>query len=106
VKGTTIAELGFGNYPVDMVAFRGKGTDYVMIVNSTRGLMWVKAEDLAKPVTPITAPAQPGTGTPFEHLRGQGTLQVENYGDKYLLLLARDPITGELALSNWDLTDL
>lgn len=106
VKGTTIAELGFGNYPVDMVAFRGKGTDYVMIVNSTRGLMWVKAEDLAKPVTPITSPAQPGTGTPFEHLRGQGTLQVENYGDNYLLLLARDPITGELALSNWDLTDL
>lgn len=99
VKGTTIAELGYGNYPVDMVAYRSQGKDYVMIVNSTRGLMQIKAEDLQKPSAPITAPVPPGSGAPAEHLRGQGVMQVENYGDKYLLTLARNTFTGEVTLS-------
>jgi hypothetical protein len=99
VKGTTIAELGYGNYPIDMVAYRSQGKDYVMIVNSTRGLMQIKAEDLQKPASAITTPVPPGSGTPAEHLRGQGVMQVENYGDNYLLRLARNTFTGEMTLS-------
>ncbi len=69
-----------------------------MIVNSTRGLMQIKAEDLQKPASPITQGVPPGTGTPAERLRGQGVMQVENYGDNYLLKLARNTFTGEITL--------
>src|SRR5207253_8990263 len=98
-KGTTVAGLGSGSYPLDMVAFKSNGADYVMIVNNNRGLMRVKAEDLAKPQQPITTPAEPGTGTPFQHVHGQGVLQAENYGDDYLLYLGRSSLTGTLNLS-------
>jgi hypothetical protein len=98
VKGTTIAELGSGNYPLDMVSFRSKGQDYVMVVNSTRGLLLFKAEDLAKPQTPITTPIEGTAGVAFEALRNQGVLQAENYGDRNLLLLARNSLNGEVIL--------
>jgi hypothetical protein len=99
VKGTTIAELGANNYPVDMVAYRSRGRDYVMVANTSRGLMRAKVEDLERPVTPITSRAAAGTGTPFERLDTQGVVQVENYGNDYLLLLTNDRATGELRLS-------
>jgi hypothetical protein len=98
VKGTTIAELGSGNYPLDMVSFRSKGQDYVMVVNSTRGLLLFKAADLAKPQTPITTPIEGTAGVAFEPLRNQGVLQAENYGDHNLLLLARNSLNGEMIL--------
>jgi hypothetical protein len=98
VKGTTIAELGSGNYPLDMVSFRSKGQDYVMVVNSTRGLLLFKTADLAKPQTPITTQIEGTAGVAFEPLRNQGVLQAENYGDRYLLLLARNSLNGELIL--------
>jgi hypothetical protein len=98
VKGTTIAELGSGNYPLDMVSFRSKGQDYVMVVNSTRGLLLFKAADLAKPQTPITTQIEGTAGVAFEPLRNQGVLQAENYGDHNLLLLARNSLNGEVIL--------
>jgi hypothetical protein len=103
VKGTTIAELGYGNYPVDMVAYRSKGKDYVMIVNSNRGLMQIKGEDLQKPASPITTPSEPHTGTPSTQLFSRGVMQVENFGDDYLLMLARNTYNGEVKLSTYPL---
>jgi len=98
VKGTTIAELGSGNYPLDMVSFRSKGEDFVMVVNSTRGLLLFKAEDLAKPQAPITTQIEGTAGVAFTPLRNAGVLQAENYGDHDLLLLARNSLNGELVL--------
>lgn len=107
VKGTTIAELGFGNQPVDMVMFRGSADprpgqqstkEYLLIVNSTRGLMRISAEELAKPHTPITSKAEAWTGVKMEQERGQGVLMAENFGEKHLLMLQRNPLTGALNL--------
>jgi hypothetical protein len=98
VKGTTIAEMGDGNYPLDMVSFRSKGKDYVMVVNFTRGLLLFKADDLAKPQTPITTQIEGTAGVAFEALRNQGVLRAENYGDNNLLVLARNSLSGELIL--------
>jgi hypothetical protein len=104
IKGTTIAELGFGNYPQDIVPFSSGGKDYLFIVNSTRGMMMVKAENLQKPLTAITSQAGPGTGLEVEHLRGQGVIHAKNYSDKLILRLTRDTLTGDLNLATWDPT--
>lgn len=103
VKGTTIAELGFGNFPVDMVAYQQQGKGYVLIVNSTRGLMRISAEELAKPHAAITKQADQGAGAKFEQVRGQGVLAAENFGEKHLLVLQRNVYTGNLALTTWAL---
>lgn len=103
VKGTTIAELGAGNFPVDMVAFRSGGEEHVMVVNSTRGLMSITAKELAKPHPAIVKETGPWTGARFEQVRGQGILAAENFGDKQLLVLQRDVFTGLVKLSTWPL---
>ncbi len=103
IKGQTIAELGSGNYPIDMVAFKSNGKDAIMVINTTRGPMKINAEDLAKPLPSITAQAEPYTGVKAEKLRDGGLMAAENYGDKYLLTLSRNKLSGELLISTMPL---
>jgi hypothetical protein len=60
VKGTTIAELGNRNKPLDMVVYSKGGKEYVLIANSARGVMKVPTEGFgdAQPIT-----ARPPTET-------------------------------------------
>ena len=37
--GTTIAELGAGNRPMDMIVYTKGGADYILMNNSSRGVM-------------------------------------------------------------------
>jgi len=46
VKGVEIADLGAGNQPLDMVPYRKDGHDYILIANSARGVMKLKADNL------------------------------------------------------------
>ena len=99
VKGKTIAELGDGDFPLDMVAFEYKGTGYVMVVTSARGVLLIKTDDLAKPRPAITRPIEGTAAVPGRYVWNPGILQVENYGDGKLLVLARNVLNGEVTLS-------
>jgi hypothetical protein len=46
VRATTIAEMGSGNRPIDMIAYKQNGKDYFLMANSARGLMKVDAAKL------------------------------------------------------------
>ncbi|MDX1383476.1 MAG: hypothetical protein R3190_07535, partial [Thermoanaerobaculia bacterium] len=46
VAGTTVAELGNRNRPLDMVIYSRDGSDYILIANSSRGVMKVELADL------------------------------------------------------------
>ncbi|MAV34176.1 MAG: hypothetical protein CMJ59_01840 [Planctomycetaceae bacterium] len=48
IKGTTIAELGNRNRPLDMVVYQDKGKDYILIANSARGIMKVTTDNIEK----------------------------------------------------------
>ncbi len=48
VKGTTIAELGSGNQPLDMVIYQRDGKDFILIANNRRGIMKVTTEGIDK----------------------------------------------------------
>ncbi len=89
VRGRTVAELGSGNYPLDMVAYQKDGKDYIFIINSQRGPMRVSAENLANTDVNITQQAAPYSGMPFEHLHGSGYLQADNFGSQAVLVMAR-----------------
>ena len=47
VKGVEIADLGAGNQPLDMVPYKKDGHDFILIANTARGVMKLKADDLA-----------------------------------------------------------
>ena len=64
VKGTTIAELGAGNRPLDMIAYRKDGHEYILMANSAHGVLKVSADHLEK-YKAIVAQTEPA-GVPFE----------------------------------------
>jgi hypothetical protein len=57
VKGTTVAELGNMNRPIDIIAYSKDGKDYALIANSARGVMKVSLEGVDK-IEAITAPVR------------------------------------------------
>jgi len=57
VKGTTVAELGNRNRPLDMIVYQKGGKDYILMANSSRGVMKIPTEGIDKIegiVSPIT----------------------------------------------------
>jgi hypothetical protein len=65
VMGTTIAELGNMNRPLDMIAYRKDGKDYILMANSNRGVMKVHAENLGE-YGPITHKIAATHGVPYD----------------------------------------
>jgi len=89
VKGTTIAEFGYGNRPLDMVAYRKDGHEYLLMSNSNRGVMKVSADhlDTYKPITaPVTAEI---AGVPYKTIAElQGVQHLEKFDEGNALILA------------------
>ena len=58
-RGTTVAELGNQNMPLDMIAYQKDGKDYLLLTNSARGVMKISTENIARNVG-ITEPVRGG----------------------------------------------
>jgi hypothetical protein len=87
VKGTTIAELGAGNRPIDMVTYRKDGHDFLLMANSSRGVMKLSTEHLES-YQPITAPVPETAGVPYETLKDlKGVQHLERFDDSKALIL-------------------
>ena len=61
VVGTTIAELGNRNRPIDMVLYKKDGREFLLMSNTARGVMKIPTDGFAT-ATPITAPVRTETG--------------------------------------------
>lgn len=89
VKGTTIAELGNGNRPLDMVVYNKGGKDYVLIANSKRGIMKLPTEGADK-VKAITDPVKGGgpAGLKYESIEGwKGVMHLDKLDKDNALVL-------------------
>ncbi len=86
VKGTTIAELGNRNKPLDMVAYHKNGHDYILMANSSRGMMKLDAANLEN-YKPITAQTEV-TGVPYQTLAEyKGVQHLGSFDDASALIL-------------------
>jgi len=89
VKGTTIAELGNRNRPLDMIVYTKGGTDYVLMANSARGVMKIPTAgmDKAEPIT--TKPGSEKAGVAYESITElKGVMQLDKLdADRALLLV-------------------
>ena len=47
VRGTTIAELGAGNRPLDMILYKKNGRDFLLMSNNSRGVMKIATDGFA-----------------------------------------------------------
>ncbi len=89
VMGKTIAELGNRNQPLDMIVYRKGGKDFILLNNSSRGVMKVTAENLGG-YDAITKPVADKQGVPYETIESwKGVQHLDRYDDANALLLMR-----------------
>jgi hypothetical protein len=91
VKGVTVAELGNRNNPLDMIMYQKDGTDYILMANSSRGIMKVKTEGIDK-IEAITKPVTGGgtAGLPYEKIEKlTGVEQLDKLDAHHAVLLVR-----------------
>jgi hypothetical protein len=86
VTGATIAELGMGNRPLDMIPYRKDNHEYILMANSYRGVLRLAAENLDK-YTPIIEPEQIA-GVPFKRISNlKGVRHLAAFDDANALVL-------------------
>jgi hypothetical protein len=97
VQGTTIAELGAGNRPIDMIVYSKGGRDYLLMSNTRRGVMKIPTEQFAS-APAITARVSDKGGIGYETITAMsGVEQLDRLNDSQSLVLAR--ANGALNLS-------
>ena len=86
IKGKTIAELGNGNRPLDMIVYAKDGKHFILMANSARGVMKLPADNL-ETFQPITKQTE-ATGVPYETIAGlKGVQQLDKFDDTNALVL-------------------
>jgi len=90
VTGTTIAELGNRNRPLDMIVYKKGGQDYLLMANNSRGVMKISTASFAA-AQGITAPVKTETsGVGFEPVTSmKGIEQLDLLDDTHSIVLAR-----------------
>jgi len=108
VRGKTVAELGGGNRPFDMIRYtNSKGKEYILVANSNRTLARFDPEQLAaaKGMTTSVHQAWEPAGVGYLPVAVVGVLQLDNYNANNAVLLKRDIETGSLDVEslpmNW-----
>ena len=87
VVGRTVAELGAGNTPTDLVPFTRAGKNVIMVVNNRRPLMRIDATDVATG-TALTTPDVVGIArTPLE--QPSGITQMAELDASHVVVIQR-----------------
>ncbi len=105
VKGKTVAELGAGNSPLDIVTFEKEGNRYLLVANNNRTLMLINANDLDGAES-LTDPLQKRYGTAgieYTALPMVGVLQLAMLNEEQFVLLKRQSVDGSLQLRSYSL---
>jgi hypothetical protein len=89
VVGTTIAEFGAGNQPLDMILYKKGGQDFLLMSNSRHGVLKVATSPFAA-AAPITAPVKGTGGVPFERIAAMaGVEQLDLLDADRTIVIAR-----------------
>ncbi len=90
VQGVTIAELGNRNRPLDMIIYQKGGQEYLLMANSSRGVMKLPLSGLEKYPALVEEPVDTA-GVPYEIIADlKGVLQLDKFDDNNMMLLIDD----------------
>jgi hypothetical protein len=89
-KGTTIAELGNRNQPLDMVVYKKGGKEFLLITNSSRGVMKLATDNVGKQEG-ITSRIEGKAGLSYETIsEWKGVQQLDRLNENNAVLLVVD----------------
>ena len=89
LRGTTIAELGNRNRPLDIIAYEKNGKNYLLLSNSARGVMKISTDTLGEQKG-ITERVADKAGLGYDTVAElKGVEQLDKLGKDQALLLVR-----------------
>ena len=89
IKGKTIAELGNRNRPLDMIVYQKDGKDYLLLANSSRGIMKISTDQIEH-MENITARVSDKKGLAYETIEGwTGVEQLDRLDPQHALVVRR-----------------
>lgn len=89
IKGKTIAELGNGNRPLDMIVYQKDGKDYILMANSSRGIMKISTDNIEKAES-ITDKVDGKKGQSYETIAAwTGVDQLDKLDPQHALVVRR-----------------
>jgi hypothetical protein len=90
LKGTTIAELGNRNNPLDMFVYKQGGKDYLLIANTSRGVMKVSTDAIGE-IEGITNRISGTAGLKYETIEAlKGVTQLDRLNESHAVALIVD----------------
>lgn len=106
IVGKTIAELGYGNTPVDIIKFQSEGFDKkpyegIILANRNRTAQFINLNDITKSATENSI-GYTGmiehSGTPINNLPMIGLMQMDDQDGYHIVTMRRNDETGSLEL--------
>ena len=89
VRGTTVAELGNRNMPLDLVAYRKGDENFLLLSNTARGVMKISTKDIGRE-TGITEPVKETAGQTYETIKDlEGTVQFDRLNDERIVVIVQ-----------------
>ncbi len=91
-KGRTVAELGAGNSPLDMISYEKEGSTYFLMSNSNRPVMRIKYDAIASFKDTMTEPVTvfgEAAGVAYDNLPFPYVLQMDNLDNTRVIYLQR-----------------
>jgi hypothetical protein len=90
LRGTTLAELGNHNRPLDIIAYQKDGHAFLLMANSARGVMKIAADRIDSQAG-IEHPVKGTDGLSYDTIDGlKGVEHLDKLDDAHALLLVRN----------------
>ncbi len=90
VRGVTVAELGNGNKPLDLIVYKKDGKSHLLLSNSKHGVMKISTDTLDKQ-EPITTRIAGTAGVAKETVTSlKGVEQLDRLNDRQAVVLIKD----------------
>lgn len=102
VKGRTVAEMGYGNSPLDIVSYQKGGVRYYAMSNSNRPVMRMTHEDIVSTGASLSEPlpeSEITAGMPYASLPMVHILQLDMLDEAHAVYLQRTA-EGDLVLQS------
>lgn len=100
LKGRTVAELGGGNRPIDIIRYQKDGKDWLLVANSHRTLMRMDPAEIGKApemTKPVSQAYEPG-GVGYLPVASNGVMQIDDFNAQMIAVLERDVESGAVSL--------
>jgi hypothetical protein len=89
VKGRTVAEMGSGNTPIDMITLQNGSESFLMMANTKNPVAKVAYKNIAQFEGTLTEPVKGTAGVTFTATPMTNVLQMDKLDDKQVVMLQK-----------------